>query len=266
MKTPIRITSSPWGYRMMSFEERCRHHRKLGLTHICGYFGPHPGAFPADSVPRDRAVLRGLADEYGLRFASINADGDFTVAAGVEEQIGLCKRQIDLAAEFRPEVIIVFAGWQPREDDAVYKQVAEALKSVSRHAARHHLTVALENHGGLTATATKLNRILAAVNEPNIGINYDPANFAMYGADPLDELQALKYPVVFTHLKSLKQVNGKKVYCRLSQGEIAYRPILQWLRDHYAGFYALEYEEPADVLAGTEDDFRTLSDWLTNVQ
>jgi sugar phosphate isomerase/epimerase len=140
----------------------------------------------------------------------------------------------------------------------VYSQVADALKQVARHAAKHNLPVALENHGGLTTTAEQINRILDAVNEPNIGVNYDPANFLMYGEDPYRALQELKHPLLFTHFKSLKKQNGKKIYCRIVEGEIDYVPILKWLTKTYKGFYALEYEETSDVFAGSQDDLDSL--------
>ncbi len=202
---------------------------------------------------------------YGLEYASFNTDGDFMVLKGVEDEIALSCSRIDLAAKFSPKVIIVFAGWQDRSDTKVYGQVADALKQVSRHAAKYNLRVALENHGGLTTHAEQVNKILDAVHEPNIGVNYDPANFLMYGEEPYKALQELKHPLFFTHFKSVKKVNGRKVYCRLSEGEIDYCPILEFLDKRYDGFYGLEYEETSDVELGSEDDFKWLKKCLAIV-
>ena len=99
------------------------------------------------------------------------------------------------------------------------------MKQVSQYAAKHNLTVALENHGGPTATAEQVNRILDGVDEPNIGVNYDPANFLMYGADPFDALKKLSHPIVFTHFKSLRKVKGKKEYCRIKDGVILFKGV-----------------------------------------
>jgi len=207
-----------------------------------------------------------LVQSFGLSYASFNADGDFMVADRIQDQIDLCCRMIDRAAKFHPKVIIVFAGWQPIAGDGIYNQVSAALKQVARHAAKYNLPVALENHGGLTARAEQINRILAGVGEDNIGVNYDPANFYMYGEDPLKELNALKYPLFFTHFKSVKIVGGKKVYCRLKEGLINYIPILQAVGQRYKGFYALEYEETSDVLVGSQDDLASLTGLLAASQ
>jgi hypothetical protein len=51
----------------------------------------------------------------------------------------------------------------------------------------------------------------------------------------------------------------------LREGEIDFLPILRELRPRYRGFYAIEYEEASDVFTGSEDDLKTLTDWLTRV-
>lgn len=266
--TSHRLASSPWGFRFTPLAEQCRCLRGLGMNHICGqFFAEMAGMLPPDAPDTVLAAARAEVGRHGLRYASFNATGDFMVAPDqVASEVAACCRQIDRAAPFQPEVIIVFAGWQERRDATVYEQVAASLKQVARHAAKHGLTVALENHGGLTATVEQVNRLIHAAAEPNLGLNYDPANFAMYGQDPLEALLRVEVPVVFTHLKSLRTINGKKEYCRLRDGEIDYLPILRRLAKSYTGFYALEYEDASDVVAGTRDDCDTLTRWWTEIQ
>ena len=171
-------TSSPWGFRMTPLGDQCRWLKEHKIKWICGQFVKDlTGAI--DPAIRDEKIdeLLKLVKSFGLQYASFNADGDFMVQKGVEDEIALSCQRIDLAAKFDPKIIIVFAGWQDRNDDVVYSQVANALKQVAKHAAKYHLPVALENHGGLTRTAEQINRILNEVAEPNIGVNYDPANF-----------------------------------------------------------------------------------------
>ncbi|MFA5864719.1 MAG: sugar phosphate isomerase/epimerase family protein [Phycisphaerae bacterium] len=259
------LTSSPWGFRERPVADFCRWLKEHELQYICGHFGNFPGAVNFSLDDRELDKVNAEVNSFGLQYASFNADGDFMMEKAVDDQVALCCRMIDRAVKFQPKVIIVFAGWQDRKDQSVYGQVSDCLKQVARHAARYHLTVALENHGGLTASAEQINRILDAVNEPNIGINYDPANFLMYGEDPLKSLLNLKHPLVFTHFKSVKRMNGKEVYCRLKEGEIDYLPILEILKKEYRGFYAIEYEETSDVMSGSEDDLNSLKNLLDKV-
>jgi 3-oxoisoapionate decarboxylase len=259
----IKFTSSPWGFRQTPLAEQCQWLKDHGIKYICGqFFLGNKGAF--DPKLNDEGITEALklVRSFGLEYASFNSDGDFMVEKGVDEQIGICTRMMDRAVKFDPKVIIVFAGWQPRSDEKVYGQVSKALKEVARHAGKYNLPVALENHGGLTTTAEQVNRILNEVKEPNIGVNYDPANFLMYGEDPFAALKKLTHPIVFTHFKSVKLENGKKVYCRLQEGQIDYPPILKYLMKSYKGFFGLEYEETADVFSGSKDDLNYLKECI----
>ncbi len=262
----IRFTSSPWGFRETPLKQQCEWLKSHGIEYICGqFFKDMKGMFEPDISDDEIEQAKQLVSSYGLKYASFNGGGDFMVEKDIDKEIAVCCESIDKAAKFEPEVIIVFAGWQDRDDDKVYEQVSSALKQIAQYAAKYNLTVALENHGGLTRTAEQINRILDGVKEDNIGVNYDPANFLMYGEEPLEALKTLKHPIVFTHFKSLKIVDGKKQYCRLKEGIIDYIPILQLLDKTYDGFYAIEYEETSDVFEGSEDDLNTLKELLNKI-
>jgi sugar phosphate isomerase/epimerase len=231
------------------------------MQFICGqFFKGEPGLFDPEIRCEEVETAVQTVQSFGLRYASFNVNGDFMVRKGLEQEVQRCCSEITKAALFKPEVIILFTGWVDRADEAVYTQVIDSLKTVAKHAAQYGLTVALENHGGLTTLPEQCNRILQGVDEPNIGLNYDPANFEFYGVDPLEALHKLSVPVVFTHLKSVRRnADGRKEYCRLRDGTIDYAPILVELqRRHYSGFRALEYEETEDVFEGTRDDLESL--------
>jgi sugar phosphate isomerase/epimerase len=117
----IRFASSPWGFRETPLIEQCKWLDKMGFRHFCGQCGKDMrGLFPQDMSATQIEQARQVLKDYGLGCASFNGDGDFMVKKDVEEQVDLCCKRIDLATHFDPEVIIVFAGWQPREDDAIY--------------------------------------------------------------------------------------------------------------------------------------------------
>ncbi|MHB1158341.1 MAG: sugar phosphate isomerase/epimerase family protein [Phycisphaerales bacterium] len=259
------FASSPWGFRQTPLAGQCRWLKDHGFKHICGQiFEGAAGMFQPGITDAQIEAAKKLVAGYGLKYASFNAGGDYMVKQNLDKEIATARQCIDTAAKFKAQAIIVFAGWQPREDEAVYDQVATSIKSVARHAASYGLTVALENHGGLTATPAQVDRLIRAVGEPNLGVNYDPANFEMYGYDPLKALKEMTSPVVFTHFKSVKRdAAGKKVYCRLKDGYIDYAPIVDALIARgYEGFWAIEYEEPSDVEQGSADDLKSLNQLL----
>jgi sugar phosphate isomerase/epimerase len=245
--------------------QQCQWLREHEIKHICGqFFQDMSGMFPLDQTVEQAKEACAKVHDQGLRYASFNASGDLMVKEGLQKEIDLACHQIDMASIYQPKVIVIFAGWQNRNDDAVYQQVSQSLKKIARHAAQYGLTLALENHGGLTTTPQQVDRIIQGIDEPNVGVNYDPANFEMYGTDPLEALKQLQSPIVFTHFKSvMKDKQGKKVYCRLKDGYIDFAPIIDLLHQRdYDGFWAIEYEEPADVCQGSEDDLYALKHLL----
>ncbi|OHB52697.1 MAG: hypothetical protein A2Y12_03305 [Planctomycetes bacterium GWF2_42_9] len=258
----INFTSSPWGFRNVFFEDQLKWLSSSGIGYYCGqFFAGASGLFDPDMTENEISVALKKAGKYDMKCASFNVNGDFMMP-DFEAEIDKCCDEIDKAAKFLPKVLIVFAGWQKRKDEEVYQQVSFSLKHIARHAAKYNLTVALENHGGLTTTAEQVNRILDGANEPNIGLNYDPANFFMYGVDPFKALMEIKHPIVFTHFKSVKFDGNVKQYCRIKDGVIDFTPILKRLGEIYTGFYAIEYEDTSDVFDGSIDDLDTLKKML----
>jgi sugar phosphate isomerase/epimerase len=225
-----------------------------------------PGLLAPQISDEELADLKLMLDSFNLGVASFNGDGDFTVSEKMDEQIASVRQRIAIAGKLKAKILIMFAGWHKRTDDAVYQQISSGLTEVCKIAGDNGMTVALENHGGVTATIEQCNRILGGVQADNIGLNYDPANFLMYEQDPLEALQKMAYPIVFTHFKSLKiNAAGKKEYCRVKDGVIEYRPILKKLsKMGYDGFYGLEYEKSEDVFEGTSDDFKYIEGIIEN--
>lgn len=263
----IRLASSPWGFRTTPFDRQCRWLSGHGLGLVCSQcFAGAPGLIDPAIDAAGFARIAATARAHGLAWASFNAGGDFMVETGVAAQVDQACADIVRAAALRPEAIIVFAGWQPRSGAVVEAQIATALRDVAACAAGFGLRMVLENHGGATATADQVNRLLDAAAAPNLAVNFDAANALFHGADPLDFLRGLRHPVAFTHCKSVRRQGGANAYCRIRDGVIDYRPILALLAERgFAGIHAVEYEETADAEAGSADDLADLRALLAEV-
>ncbi|MBN1672744.1 MAG: sugar phosphate isomerase/epimerase [Kiritimatiellae bacterium] len=83
--------------------------------------------------------------------------------------------------------------------EAVY----DRLRRVGDIAQRHGVRIGMETHPPLCENGAKAAATLAAVNHPNIGINYDTANVCYYneGAETVAELRKIAPHVVSVHLK-----------------------------------------------------------------
>jgi sugar phosphate isomerase/epimerase len=137
----------------------------------------------------------------------------------------------------------VFAGPVPEghtEDEAVAWAV-ECLQECAEYGQSRGVVVALENHGGITATGAQVDRLVRAVNHPWFGINLDFGNYRT----PYEEYAQSAPHTVTTHAK---------VTHRTLTGETArvdYAHALEIVAAAgYRGYINIEYEEPEDPKAG----------------
>ncbi len=98
----------------------------------------------------------------------------------------------------------------------------------------------LENHGGPTATADGLLRLIHDVDNPWLGANLDTGNFRG-DEDPYLQMAKVAPFAVNVQVKVVLTTKDGKVgmdYARMAD-------ILR--KANYRGFVVLEYEEPGDV-------------------
>ena len=241
-----RISSSPWGFRFMSLAEFSAEMRKLGITRICTMFGDS-AKLPLAIAPSQKGVsaAKRTASDAGVEI--------------METAISLtdCARQIPLAAQLGASYVRICEVWE--DSPAEFEKVSENLRKAGRMAANCGRVLIVENHGGLMRTAESCGALLEKAGVENVKLNYDAANFLYYGEDPFKAWDALKDIVGFTHLKNIKWKGGRLSYCRIKDGLIDYSSLLgRFAKDGYKGILSLEYEEPADAVAGTKDDLASL--------
>ena len=119
------------------------------------------------------------------------------------------------------------------EDDA-FKWCIDALHKCVDVAKERGVTLALENHWGLTNTPEGQLRLLKAVNSPWLGALMDTGNFL---ENPYDKLTAIAPQTVFVQAKTY---DGGGVFYTL---DLDYQRIAKILRDAgYTGYVALEME------------------------
>ena len=125
--------------------------------------------------------LRQHAFRLGLDISGTAIRNDFCLPHGEarDRDLDAVRGWIDRAADLCAPVIRVFGGSVPKGDseDAAFARVVEGLSAVLPHAAERGVTLALENHGGITETPAQLLKIVKAVEAPNFGVNLDSGNF-----------------------------------------------------------------------------------------
>lgn len=138
-------------------------------------------------------------------------------------------------------------GFVPHDpNDPDYAAVKAMVQRLCDHAAQHGLTFVLETG---QEPADILLKFLKAVDRPNLGINFDPANMIMYGTgDPIQAIGVLADHILSVHAKDgewpVKDVAGALgVEKPLGQGAVGMEAFIAKLRQiGYKGMLAIERE------------------------
>jgi len=219
------------------FVETCE---KLGLdgVELTSYY------FPAT----DRDYLNDLkrcCAAHGQHVAGTAVGSNFCQAneGKRREQIDMTKQWIDHSVVLGAPCIRVFAGPVPEghtEDEAVGWAVA-AMRECADYGAERGVVVALENHGGITATAEQVLRLVREVNHEWFALNLDFGNFR----DPATEFAPVAPYAFTTHAKVTHHDAAGHPQ------KVDYRPVRAVMdQAGYRGYLSIEYEEPEDPREG----------------
>jgi sugar phosphate isomerase/epimerase len=199
----------------------------------------------AESTPAYFAALKGRCTRLGLDVSGGAVGNNFCVTepAKLREQIDLVKRGTENISLLGGKTLRIFAGTLEKGDtvDRVRPQVLSAIQETCDHAAKFGVYLALENHGGITATAEQILAIVTAVKHDWFGVNLDTGNF--HTADPYGDLARLAPYSVTVQMKTEVEAAGRpKEPANLGR-------VFDILRAaHYRGYVALEYEAAEDPM------------------
>jgi sugar phosphate isomerase/epimerase len=215
---------------------------KYGLdgTELTSYYFP---ADVSDAALRDTAAL---CFRLGLDVSGTAIRNEFAIPPGEKRDAELkqTKLWIDRAAVLGAPVIRIFAGHvqKGQTENEAHKLMVEGMEECCAYAAQKGIYLALENHGGPTATAEGLLKLVRAVKSPWFGVNLDSGNF--HSDDPYAELAAIAPYALNVQVKVVTSGPDKK------KVPTDYGKIAKILRDAgYRGYVVLEYEEAGDPRA-----------------
>src|SRR5205085_3714384 len=135
----------------------------------------------------------------------------------------------------------IFAGTVARGDreEKARSRCVEAIQEACDHGGKYGVYLALENHGGITATAEQTLALVRAVKHDWFGVNLDTGNF--HTRDPYADLERLAPYAVTVQVKTEVQRAGRK------KEEADLKREVEILRAAaYRGYVALEYEAAED--------------------
>jgi sugar phosphate isomerase/epimerase len=208
---------------------------KLDLegTELTSYY------FPKEITPEYLRHVKQLCFRLGLDVSGTAVGNDFCHPAGAERdrEIAHVKKWVDYAEILGAPVIRIFSGHPHGTSEAeAHKLAVAAIEECCQYAGEHGVYLALENHGGLTATPAGLLALVRDVKSPWFGVNLDSGNFN--SADPYADLARIAPYALNAQIKvSMHPAGGKR-------GPADFSRLAKILTDSgYRGYVVLEFEE-----------------------
>lgn len=197
--------------------------------------------FPEEVTPEYIAQVKEKTFRLGLDISGTAIGNDFCKPAGeaLDAEKAMTRKWIDYSAQLGAPVIRIFAGNVPSGDTeaAALDRCVAAIDESVAYAASKGVVLALENHGGVTATPEQLLAIVKRVApSPYFGVNFDSGNFST--EDPYASLEMIAPYAMNTQIKARIMPAGKK------KEPTDFARVIDILRKaNYRGYLALEYEE-----------------------
>lgn len=155
-------------------------------------------------------VVSGMLETVGEDYSSldaIRATGGVVPDATWHATRERARRVADLAGEHGIRLVTFHAGFIPHEDGTGHgigdgvgrRELFARLREVSSAFAGAGARIAFETG---QESAHTLSAALDLLDDPNVGVNFDPANMILYGmGDPVAAVRALAPRIVQVHVK-----------------------------------------------------------------
>jgi len=197
--------------------------------------------------------LKRLSLHRGLPVSCVGISTNFCNPETLEREkaISSVEKGLDAARELGAPCLRVFAGHAPDgySTAKATEWTVESLKSCIGYAEDKGVVIAMENHGGITANADNVIKIVKEVDSPWLRVNLDLGN---YRESAYNEIAKTVPYAVHMHGKISVAKNVKLDYWKIKK-------ILE--KEGYNGFISIEYEEKEDPKTGVQQ----FAEYLFNI-
>lgn len=217
-----------------------------------------PAATPMEKIYRLAAQMRNV----GIEAVTLRTDlGGFSQKSDDQclEEVEVFRRYLDMAEELECELIGVRPGGPPvpaaaREDHR--DRAAHYLRACCDLALSRDIAVVLQNNFGLSATVDSALDLIARVDMPNLGVNYDPGNLyrmdRYYGIEALARFGERVWNVQVKDCYHDETTDDYRLL--LGEGEVDYRSIFTRLQENeYDGHVSAECHREPDAQLNAVD-------------
>jgi len=228
--------------------------QELDGVELTSYYFPNP--LTSDYLMQ----IKEHTFRLGLEVSGTAIGNNFCLTPGParDAQLKLCRDWVDFAAEMGAPVIRIFAGniGTGQLEEQALDLCVQGIEESLQHAAKKGVALALENHGGITATPKQLLAIVKRVSpSPWFGVNFDSGNF--HTEDPYGDLEKIAPYAINAQVKASMKRKGQP------DQPADYARIIQILKQAgYRGYVALEFEEKEDPLQSVPGHLKKLRELI----
>jgi len=188
--------------------------------------------------------LKAHAAKNKLAVSGVPIGNNFCVSdpAKLKAQLDTAKAWVARAGKLGAKTVRIFAGNLEKGDTlaAAQKRVVAAIEELAVTAEKAGVMLALENHGGITATPEQLLALVKPVTSKQVGVNIDTGNFRT--DDPYADVAKIAPYGVVSQVKTEITPKGKKTE------EADLKKVIDILKAaNFHGFVTLEYEAKEDA-------------------
>jgi sugar phosphate isomerase/epimerase len=254
MKTSERLAVCSWSLRPESPAALAADLKSVGILRVQlaldplrdnpQVWGDAPGELARAGIPVISGMFGMVGEDYST-LESIKRTGGVVPDADWETNWANIRATADLAARMRLPLVTFHAGFLPHEEsDPAFTKVFDRVARIADLFAENGIALAMETG---QETADTLAGFLRALDRPNVGVNFDPANMILYGkGDPVDALRILGPWLRQCHIKdavAAKQPGGWGEEVVVGTGDVAWDAFFRTLDDlGYSGNLVIERE------------------------
>jgi sugar phosphate isomerase/epimerase len=211
-----------------------------------------------------RQVRKLLADA-GLRVCAVGfpTRRGYNVAAELDRRVSATKQALDLAHALGTGIVVNQVGMIPEDDQQdEFALLVEVLTELGRHGQRVGARLAAATGA---ESGSQLARLLNALPEGCLAVDFDPGSLIVNGHSPLDAMDALGSHVIHVHAtdgtRDLARGRGSEV--ELGRGSVDFPAVLGALEDHaYRGYLTVARDSAVEPVT----EFGNAVEFLKRIQ
>lgn len=234
---------------------------ELGATGI--QFNTRQELRPTDLSDSGRRQLRHDLEIEGLEISSLAflTRRSLFDTEQLEARVSGLKQTLEFAYQLSVPIVVARVGAIPSDkDSAEFKLLLDVLNDVARHGNRVGTTLAITP---TRDAAADLKELVSKVTEGQVGINFDPAVFAMCGRNAVAAFRELhEYVLHVTARDGVRDIDGSGQEVALGRGDVDWPELIALLTEaEYRGWLTVDRTNSDDI---TRDVERALA-YLRNV-